>query len=431
MVEIRNLDGSFLSVGDSVKSLLEAETSARVHPMHRKAFKRADLRDCDLEGAKICASSDVHSSRRSDFMGSDFSGSNLKGAQFVGLDLRAANFTGCDMRGVSFVLCDMRGACLDGVDMSGYTEDKTGYVSWISECVLDRLRASEADFQGAQMSAKSAANATFRDCNFEDAGFKGDWNDATFYSCNLEDTFPGSYSGQGAKFMVHLTPDCNTTDMLLLNCSGVPTTLPADFVEVPDEAWDEDGFEIEYEDDLFEENRKSAAMKERKRIYALAAKMMAQDDIRAEEAKMKRKQAQANEVQAAAARRLKEARRLRAEVEAARQKRAQEIAFKVASLPLLSGKFETFVCQDGWSFRKRILFNRPLVTGYATVRDQGFKVTGGHVTGARRVNKRSDYWELTILSDGSGDMVVVSTTALRGRGGRSLGVPASTTIKVT
>ena len=431
MIEIQNLDGFLLASGGSVKFILEAETSARIHPMRRKAFKRANLRGLDLEGAKICASSDVNSSRRSDFMGSDFSGSNLRGAQFVGLDLRAANFTGCDMRGVSFVLCDMRGACLDGVDMSGYTEDKTGYVSWISECVLDRLRASEADFQGAQMSAKSAANATFRDCNFEDAGFKGDWNDATFFSCNLEDTFPGSYSGRGAKFMVHLTPDCNTTDMLLMNCSGTPTTFPADFVEVPDEAWDEDGFEIEYEDDLFEENRKSAAMKERKRIYALAAKMMAQNDIRAAEAKAKRKQAQADEVRAAAARRAKEARRLRAEVEAARQKRAQEIAFKVAALPPLVGEFETAVSKDAPVYWKRILFNRPLATGYATVRDQGFRVTGGRVTGARRVDKRSDYWELTILSDGTGDIVVESTTALRGRGGQSLGVPVATSIKVT
>ena len=432
MTDIRNLDDFLLASGGSVKSVLEAETSVRVHPMYRKSFKRADLRNRDLEGAKICASNDVNSSRRSDFMGSDFSGANLKGAQFVGLDLRAVNFTGCDMRGVSFALCDLRGACLDGVDMSGYTEDKTGHVSWISECVLDRLRASEADFQGAQMSAKSAANATFRDCNFEDAGFKGDWNDATFYSCNLEDTFPGSYSGRGAKFMVHLTSDCNTTDMLLMNCSGTPTTLPNDFVEVPDEAWDEDGFEIEHEDDLFETRRITAALVERKRIYALAAKMMAQDVIRAEEAKMKRKNARAEELRASAMRREKEKERLRLEVEAARQKRAQEIAFEVAALPPLTGMFGTgLVSRDGLVYRKRIKFNRPLATGYATVRDQGFHVAHGRVTGARRINKRSDYWELTIVADGSADMVVESTAALRGRGGRTLEAKVTTTIEIT
>ena len=432
MAEIRNLDNNVIASGADVKAILKAETSARVHPMYRKSFKRADLGGLDLEGAEVCASSDVYSSRRSDFMGTDFSGSKLKGATFAGIDLRAANFTGCDMRGVSFILCDLRGACLDDVDMSGYTEDKTGHVAWISECVLDRMRASGADFQEAQMSAKSAANATFRDCNFEDAGFKGDWNDATFFSCNLEDTFPGSYSGRGAKFMVHLTDDCITTDMLLLNCTGTPTTFPADFVEVPDEAWDEDGFEVEHPDDAFEESRKTAAAAERKRIYALAAKMMAQDDIRAAEARKARQQAQADELRAAAARREKEAQRLRDVVEAARQQRAQAIAPKVAALPPLTGEFEQGLeSQEGTVYRKRITFNRPLATGYATVRDQGFDVTGGRITGARRVDRRSDRWELTIHSDGtSGNMVITSTDALRGKGGRTLQTPIKTTITV-
>ena len=423
-MEIRNLDGDVIARGTDVKAVLEAETSSRVHILRRKSFKRADLRNLDLEGAKICASNDVHSSRRSDFMGSDFSGSNLKAAQFVGLDLRAVNFTGCDMRGVHFVLCDMRGACLDQVDMSGYTEDKTGHVSWISECVLDRMRASEADFQEAQMSAKSAAGAVFRDCNFVYAGFKGVWNDATFYSCDLEDTHPGSYSQQGAEFMVHLSPDCNTTDMLLKNCSGVPTQLPEGYVEVPDEAWDEDGFEVEHEDDVFAENRKTAAAEERERIYAIAAKMMAQDAILVEQAKKRRQQAQAEELRASAARREKEAQRLRDVVESARQELARAIAAapKVTALPPLTGEFESgLVSVEGLVYRKRITFNRVLATGYATVRDQGFNVTGGRVTGARRVDKRSDRWELTIVSDGSGDgMLVVSTDVLRGKGGLTL-----------
>ena len=420
-MEIRNLDGDVIARGTDAKAVLKAETSARVHPMRRKSFKRADLRNLDLEGAEICASTDVNSSRRSDFMGTDFSGSKLKGATFAGLDLRAVNFTGCDMRGVHFVLCDLRGACLDDVDMTGYTENKTGYESWISECVLDRMRAADADFQGANLTAKSAANAVFRDCNFEDAGFKGDWNDATFYSCNLEDTYPGSYSGPGAKFMVHLTHDCNIKDMLLLNCTGTPTTFPANFVEIPDEAWDEDGFEVEHEDDVFEESRKSAAAEERKRIYALAAKMMAQDDIRAAEARKKRQQAQADELRLSAARREKEAQRLRDVVRVARQERARANAPKVAALPTLTGEFESgLVSVEGMTYRKRITFNRVLTTGYATVRDQGFRVTGGHVTGARRVDRRSDRWELTIVSDGSASMTVVSTDALRGKGGLTL-----------
>ena len=431
-MEIRNLDSEVIVEGADAKTILEAETSPRVHTLRRKSFKRANLRGFDLEGAKICASGDVKSSRRSDFMGADFAGAKLKGAQLVGLDLRAANFTGCDMRGVMIALCDMRGACLDYVDMSGYTEDKTGHISWISECVLDRLRASDADFQEAQMSAKSADGAVFRDCNFEDAGFKGVWNDAMFYSCNLEDTYPGSHGGgQGAEFGVHLSRDCNITDMFLEKCTSVPDTLPDDHVEIPDEAWDADGFEVEHADDFFEENSKSAAAKERERIYAIAAKMMAQDDIRAKQAREKRQQARADELRASAVRRAIEAQRLRNEVEAARQRRAQAIAPKVAALPPLTGEFEFgLVSVKGRVYKKRITFNRPLATGYATIRDQGFDVTGGRVTGARRVDRRSDRWELTIQSDGSSDMVVKSTNALRGKGGRTLEIPISTIIVV-
>ena len=431
-MEIRNLDSEVIAEGADAKTLLEAETSPRVHTLRRKSFKRANLRGLDLEGAKICASNDVKSSRRSDFMGADFAGAKLKGAQLVGLDLRAANFTGCDMRGVTIALCDMRGACLDDVDMSGYTEDKTGHVSWISECVLDRLRASDADFQEAQMMALSAGGAVFRDCNFEDAGFKGVWNDATFYSCNLEDTYPGSHGGgQGAAFGVFLSSDCNTTDMFLEKCFRVPSTLPDNHIEIPDEAWDEEGFEVEHEDDIFDDSRKSAAAEARKRIYALAEKMMAQDAARVKQAKEKRQQARADELRASAARREKETQRLRDVVEAARQQRALTIAPKVAALPPLTGEFEFgLVSVKGKVYRKRITFNRPLATGYVTVRDQGFNVTGGRVTGARRVDRRSDHWELTIHSDGSGNMMVISTDALRSKGGRTLETHVSTTIVV-
>ena len=407
-MEIRNLDGDVIAHGNSIKDILRAETSSQVHTLRRKSFKRADLRNQDLEGAQICASSDVNSSRRSDFMGTDFSGAKLKDAEFVGLDLRAANFTGCDMRGVRFILCDMRGVCLDDVDMSGYTEDRTGHTSWISECVLDRAYASGSDFQEANMSAKSAAGAVFRDCNFEDAGFKGDWDDATFYSCNLEDTFPGSYGVQGARFGVHLSPDCNTTDMLLMNCSSRPMTLPGDHVETPDEAWDEFGFEVEVVDDAFDEKRKSSQAEARKRMYALAEKIMARDAARKAEIKA----AHVTTIQN-------------------RQQQVRQTATKVAALPPLTGEFESgLVSIGGGVYRKRITFNRPLVTGYATVRDQGFSVSGGKVTGARRVDKRSDRWELTIKSDGSGSgyISVISTNALRGKGGQTLKIQATASI---
>ena len=410
-MEIRNLDGDLIvqgKSGESVKDILKAETSTRVHTLRRKSFKRADLRNQDLESAKICASNDVNSSRRSDFMGSDFANAKLKDAEFVGLDLRAANFTGCDMRGVRFILCDMRGVCLDDVDMSGYTEDRTGHTSWISECVLDRAHASGSDFQEANMSLKSAAGAVFRNCDFEDAGFKGDWDDATFYCCNMEDTYPGSYGVQGARFGVHLSPDCNTTDMLLMNCSSRPMTLPEYHVETPDEAWDEFGFEVEVADDAFDERRESSRAEARKRMYAIAEKIMARDAARKAEMKAEREVVQRD-----------------------RQQRVRQTATKVAALPPLSGEFESgLVSSGGGLYRKRITFNRPLSTGYATVRDQGFSVSGGRVTGARRVDRRSDRWELTIRSDGSGSgfISVVSTDALRGKGGRTLEKQVTTSI---
>ena len=433
-MEIRNLDGDVIARGDDAKSILKAETSSRIRALQRKSFKRADLRGMDLTDAKICASGDVNSSRRSDFMGADFSGAKLKGAELSGLDLRAANFTGCDMRGVAISLCDMRGACLNEVDMSGYTEDKTGHVSYIMECVLDRVRANDADFQEAQMSAKSADGAVFRDSNFEDAGFKGVWNNATFYSCNLEDTYPGKHDGgqgMGASFGVHLSKDCNTIDMFLKNCPALPSVLPDDHVEIPNEDWDEDGFEVEHPDDLFEANRKSAAADNRRKIYALAEKMMAQDAVRVKQAREAKQQARAAELTASAARREVEAQRLRDVVEAARQQRAKEIAPRIAALPALTGVFATWpVAKANQVYLQRITFSRPLATGYATVRDQGFSVTGGRVTGARRVNRRSDLWELTIQADGSGNISVTTTDFLRGKGGRTLETHVSASIIV-
>ena len=164
--------------------------------------------------------------------------------------------------------------------------------------------------------------------------------------------------------------------------------------------------------------------------------MMAQDAIYGlQQARKKRQQAQADELRASAARREKEAQRLRDVVEAARQERARVVAATpkvTARWPPLTGEFDRGlgVKLRARPIRKRITFNRPLATGYATVRDQGFNVTGGRVTGARRVDRRSDRWELTIVSDRSGDMVVVSTDALRGKGGRTLGTQISTTIVV-
>ena len=55
-MEIRNLNGDIdCQRALNAKAILEAETSARVHTLRRKSFKRADLKNLDLEGAKICA----------------------------------------------------------------------------------------------------------------------------------------------------------------------------------------------------------------------------------------------------------------------------------------------------------------------------------------------------------------------------------------
>ena len=417
-MEIRNLDGDILAYGSSVASILKAETSSRVHPLNRKSFKRADLRDLVLEGAVICASNNRKSARRSDFMGADFSGSKLKGAQFSGLDLRGADFTGCDLRDTSFVVCDLTGVCFDDVDASEFTDEhKTGHTTWFMDCIFDQVRATGADFQEAHLGAISATRAVFKDCIFEDAGFNGDWDGATFIKCNLEDSNPGTYAASvpGARFGVNLL-NCNTKDILLKGCPTTPTTLPDDYVETPDEAWDEDGFEVEGADDAFDLKRKAAeSVKEAGR-----AAMMA------------RYQAMADKILAQDAARNKAQKVVRDRHASDRRTRAKATAPKVDALPLLSGEFGL----PQWTgvgdvYQVKVTFNQPLASGYATVRDQGFTVDGGRITRAKRVDGRSDKWGLTIRKIGSPSLIrITSTNALRAKGNRGLASPISVTITV-
>ena len=49
---------------------------------------------------------------------------------------------------------------------------------------------------------------------------------------------------------------------------------------------------------------------------------------------------------------------------------------------------------DAFTFRAS--FSEPIAIGYKTFRDHSFDVTGGSVTRARRVNRRSDLWEITV-----------------------------------
>ena len=416
-MEIRNLDGDILATGESVGSILEAETSSRVHPLHRKSFKRADLRSRVLESAVICASNNRKSARRSDFMGADFSGSKLKGAKFSGLDLRGADFTGCDLRDTSFVVCDLTGVCFDKVDASAFTDEhKTGRSTWLMDCILDQVRATDADFQEAHIGAISAARAVFRDCIFEDTGFNGDWDGATFIKCNLEDSNPGSYvdTVAGARFGVGFL-NCNTKDILLKGCPTTPTTLPDDYVETPDEAWDEDGFEVEGADDAFDSKRKAAESERSAGRAAMIARYQALAD------KILAKDAAHQEVQ-----RIARVRHI-----SDRRTRAKAAAPKVAALPPLGGAFDPQPFSIAGGVRIRVTFNQPLASGYATVRDQGFTVNGGQITRAKRVDGRSDRWELTIKRIGDpSEISITSTDALRAKGNRGLASPISVTIKV-
>ena len=54
----------------------------------------------------------------------------------------------------------------------------------------------------------------------------------------------------------------------------------------------------------------------------------------------------------------------------------------------------------------RVVFSEPVSTSYVTLRDDAFEVTGATVTGARRVDRRSDLWEITLRIDSTGDITI-------------------------
>ena len=59
------------------------------------------------------------------------------------------------------------------------------------------------------------------------------------------------------------------------------------------------------------------------------------------------------------------------------------------------------------AFTLRIAFSEAISAGFATVRDHVLNVTGGDVTGARRVDGRSNLWEVTVQPDSTSDVVIV------------------------
>ena len=245
MKYVRNLSRKVIARGVSVKDILQDETSIDVHPIHRKYFRRANLRKRDLEGVKIVAASDSWSPRRSDFMGASFSRANLKNAEFCGLDLRGADFTDSVLTGAQFRSCNLNGVRFDEVMGKGLL---------ISECSIKLIKATDADFSDALLTLPGTGEephmpadyALFQGCNFVRTKFRGDWTNSTFLRCNLKHSEPGSHSSQGAVWGVAISSDSEVDEMLTANCSGNSWSLPAGHVEIPDAAWDEYGFEVDY-----------------------------------------------------------------------------------------------------------------------------------------------------------------------------------------
>ena len=57
-------------------------------------------------------------------------------------------------------------------------------------------------------------------------------------------------------------------------------------------------------------------------------------------------------------------------------------------------------------FKLRVAFSEGIRIGYRTFRDYSVAVKGGHVTKAKRVNRRRDLWEITVEPDSYGDVTV-------------------------
>ena len=420
MTKIKSLAGQVLATGASVKEILKAHVATTIRGPQRTSFRNADLRMQDLQGAEITASNNPRSQRRSDFMGASFAGSNLMGAKFSGLDLRAADFSDCDLRGAVFVTCDLDGACFDRVSMHAHTDDeRCGHRPYIAGCTIRHMHARDADFTGMTFiildrdfsvpyMEKPAFHAHFHDCEFDRVNFAGDWTDATFIRCDLSNSYPGARYEAGAVFEVHISHDSNITEMCTHNCQKLPIMMGVDEVWEPDPMFDKNGFEV---DDGFEtgsEAERAEKAEETKKAYAAYLKSDQHEKDQA--AARERARVWRAELKRVAGEKARLARE-RAEREQAEQREAE--AALAATLPQLIGAFvDPPVSHAGKSFRLRAQFSAPLSTGYADIRDSGFSVTGGRVTGARRVDRRSDLWELTIHPAGSETITLSGTDRL-------------------
>ena len=92
-----------------------------------------------------------------------------------------------------------------------------------------------------------------------------------------------------------------------------------------------------------------------------------------------------------------------------------------SALPALTGAFvNPPASHTGAAFTVRVLFSTALSNGFASVRDDGFDVANGQVTRVRRVDGRSDLWELTVTPTGALDVTITSTASLRAADGRTV-----------
>ena len=79
-----------------------------------------------------------------------------------------------------------------------------------------------------------------------------------------------------------------------------------------------------------------------------------------------------------------------------------------AAVPLTAQFEDVPASHDGDStaFTLRLRFSEPIAIGYRTLRDESLAATDGAVTGARRVNGRSDLWEIEVAPASNADVTL-------------------------
>ncbi len=77
--------------------------------------------------------------------------------------------------------------------------------------------------------------------------------------------------------------------------------------------------------------------------------------------------------------------------------------------PALTASFTGMPAEHAGSgtFTFQLAFNEPVAISYKALRDESFAVTGGQVTRARRVDSRSDLWEITVEPDSDADVTIL------------------------